>query len=148
MLHLLFRLCLFKDTATPELYTLSLHDALPISTIEVNEGDRVRFIVENRLPEGLSMHWQDRNTTRLNFTQCYISYSVFVFLKIRRPPSSTLFPYTTLFRSRPSRLMKATGFASSSRTGCRKGSRCTGMASRCPSRWTACRASPRIPFLP
>src|SRR3712207_7055870 len=30
---------------------------------------------------------------------CYLSY-VF-FLMIRRPPRSTLFPYTTLFRSRP-----------------------------------------------
>src|SRR5476649_3063783 len=28
--------------------------------------------------------------------------SVFFFLMIRRPPRSTLFPYTTLFRSRPS----------------------------------------------
>src|SRR6202453_5363039 len=31
------------------------------------------------------------------------SYSLFFFLMIRRPPRSTLFPYTTLFRSRPSR---------------------------------------------
>src|SRR3712207_9131072 len=28
----------------------------------------------------------------------------FFFLMIRRPPRSTLFPYTTLFRSQPSRL--------------------------------------------
>src|SRR2546422_7218052 len=28
-------------------------------------------------------------------------YSFFFFLMIRRPPRSTLFPYTTLFRSRP-----------------------------------------------
>src|SRR2546425_6873065 len=28
------------------------------------------------------------------------SYSFFFFLMIRRPPRSTLFPYTTLFRSR------------------------------------------------
>src|SRR6185312_17526633 len=27
--------------------------------------------------------------------------SIFFFLMIRRPPRSTLFPYTTLFRSRP-----------------------------------------------
>src|SRR3712207_7848179 len=32
---------------------------------------------------------------------------LFFFLMIRRPPRSTLFPYTTLFRSRPKR-----GFAS------------------------------------
>src|SRR2546426_12257580 len=28
-----------------------------------------------------------------------ISFSIFFFLMIRRPPRSTLFPYTTLFRS-------------------------------------------------
>src|SRR3712207_7667685 len=28
-------------------------------------------------------------------------YGIFFFLMIRRPPRSTLFPYTTLFRSRP-----------------------------------------------
>src|SRR3712207_9379651 len=28
----------------------------------------------------------------------------FIFLMIRRPPRSTLFPYTTLFRSRPQRV--------------------------------------------
>src|SRR2546426_1341798 len=30
-----------------------------------------------------------------------LSHSVFFFLMIRRPPRSTLFPYTTLFRSAP-----------------------------------------------
>src|SRR3712207_7902762 len=30
---------------------------------------------------------------------CYIFYLYFFFLMIRRPPRSTLFPYTTLFRS-------------------------------------------------
>src|SRR6266849_7219686 len=32
-------------------------------------------------------------------TQNYLSLSLFFFLMIRRPPRSTLFPYTTLFRS-------------------------------------------------
>src|SRR6266704_5663140 len=30
---------------------------------------------------------------------CHIPFFVFFFLMIRRPPRSTLFPYTTLFRS-------------------------------------------------
>src|SRR2546426_2085439 len=30
---------------------------------------------------------------------------IFFFLMIRRPPRSTLFPYTTLFRSRPAELL-------------------------------------------
>src|SRR3712207_7300758 len=33
-----------------------------------------------------------------------MSYFLFFFLMIRRPPRSTLFPYTTLFRSRPHQL--------------------------------------------
>src|SRR5258708_2467489 len=57
----------------------------------------------------------DRKTTRLNSSHQIISYAVFClkqkktsqlsatllvfFLMIRRPPRSTLFPYTTLFRS-------------------------------------------------
>src|SRR2546426_8350316 len=37
----------------------------------------------------------------LFFDSCFLSYfSFFFFLMIRRPPRSTLFPYTTLFRSR------------------------------------------------
>ena len=31
--------------------------SVPGPTIQVNEGDRVRLIVENRLPEPFSMHW-------------------------------------------------------------------------------------------
>src|SRR5215831_20738059 len=34
-----------------------------------------------------------------NFFLSYLSLSFFFFLMIRRPPRSTLFPYTTLFRS-------------------------------------------------
>src|SRR2546428_830425 len=55
----------------------------------------------------------DRKSTRLNSSHDQISYAVFCltkqrttitdslffFLMIRRPPRSTLFPYTTLFRS-------------------------------------------------
>src|SRR5690554_5315746 len=39
----------------------------------------------------------DRKSTRLNSSHVRISYAVFCL--IRRPPTSTLFPYTTLFRS-------------------------------------------------
>src|SRR5262249_61867920 len=37
-------------------------------------------------------HW-------LHIPSVSLSYSLFFFLMIRRPPSSSLFPYTTLFRS-------------------------------------------------
>src|SRR5579863_10746127 len=38
----LFFFFFFNDTATTEIYTLSLHDALPISTILAISGQRVR----------------------------------------------------------------------------------------------------------
>src|ERR1035441_5875018 len=41
----------------------------------------------------------DRKSTRLNSSHLGISYAVFWLTMIRRPPTSTLFPYTTLFRS-------------------------------------------------
>ena len=52
----------------------------------------------------LSVAYPDRKSTRLNSSHITISYAVFclkkkIFLMIRRPPRSTLFPYTTLFRS-------------------------------------------------
>ena len=34
-----------------------MNGSIPGPTIQVNEGDRVRFVVENRLPEPYSMHW-------------------------------------------------------------------------------------------
>src|SRR5476649_3044998 len=44
---------------------------------------------------------------------CYLSFIVisFFFLMIRRPPRSTLFPYTTLFRSPRRRHPEAPGVA-------------------------------------
>src|SRR5438034_661208 len=42
--------------------------------------------------------WKDRKSTRLNSSHTVIAYAVFC-LKRCRHPQSTLFPYTTLFRS-------------------------------------------------
>src|SRR5579884_3937967 len=123
----------FNDTATTEIYTLSLHDALPILLRAVDDTPvwsvSCLFVARS----------QDRKSTRLNSSHVAISYAVFClkkknksaaspgfrpekiptegiilsrvtsdmrlqpfmffFLIIRRPPRSTLFPYTTLFRS-------------------------------------------------
>src|SRR5690554_6031440 len=49
------------------------------------------------MPRGQIRSTRDRKSTRLNSSHVRISYAVFCL--IRRPPSSTLFPYTTLFRS-------------------------------------------------
>src|SRR5690606_9353488 len=40
LLLLVLRFSFFNDTATTEIYTLSLHDALPISVVGALEGDR------------------------------------------------------------------------------------------------------------
>src|SRR3989338_6752150 len=97
--HLLFPLFFFNDTATTEIYPLSLHDALPISDFAAPERS-----AQPRMRPGLAasttgLRPGDRKSTRLNSTHTSISYSLFFFLMIRRPPRSTLFPYTTLFRS-------------------------------------------------
>ena len=52
----------------------------------------------------LGMHKSDRKSTRLNSVTprhlvCRLLLEKKLFLMIRRPPRSTLFPYTTLFRS-------------------------------------------------
>src|SRR6266481_6036481 len=138
----------FNDTATTEIYTLSLHDALPIcpglSLFRHQPGDGAHFhqdldrseehtselqsqfhlvcrlLLEKKKKNGHDIeNWalfepfqikiqepevigpEDRDLQRalelhsLNFKD---SLSVF-FLMRRRPPRSTLFPYTTLFRS-------------------------------------------------
>src|SRR6266542_6274786 len=63
----------FNDTATTEIYTLSLHDALPISAAD--PGPRPA----NGPPPGPS--GGDRKSTRLNSSHGSISYAVFCLKK-------------------------------------------------------------------
>src|ERR1039457_3364045 len=89
----------FNDTATTEIYTLSLHDALPIYVAEDPEtGSQHRFWLE--LPCDRCSRLQNRSEEHTSELQspCNLVCRLF-FLMIRRPPRSTLFPYTTLFRS-------------------------------------------------
>src|SRR3990172_6766234 len=97
-LHLLFPFFFFNNPATTDISPLSLHDALPILRPPVLRPGRLgRLGARDRLDE---VRWgRDRKSTRLNSSHSYISYSLFFFLIIRRPPISPLFPYTTLFRS-------------------------------------------------
>src|SRR3989338_2571519 len=99
--HLACRLFFFNDTATPDIYTLPLHDALPICACGVDMG---RNIWQSENPVAMIKTVRaivDRKSTRLNSSHSSISHAVFFFLMTRRPPISTLFPYTTLFRSAP-----------------------------------------------
>src|SRR3712207_7110034 len=89
----------FNDTATTEIYTLSLHDALPISLRKTKEPD-ISYIlaaageIQKRLRRGqldilesttypgttdevlLPMFEEDRKSTRLNSSHANISYAV------------------------------------------------------------------------
>src|SRR3989449_6588910 len=89
----------FNDTATTEIYTLSLHDALPISEawqlvlsfrsasgrpgrsfwtlypLEATSKSSL-FIQAERIPDAV-----DRKSTRLNSSHGYISYAVFCLKK-------------------------------------------------------------------
>src|SRR3712207_8204872 len=98
----------FNDTATTEIYTLSLHDALPISTIVIHRitllkvgngigmeartgqpGDR-RIDVGNLVCQGsqVGLHAVvevlDRKSTRLNSSHANISYAVFCLKKKKK----------------------------------------------------------------
>src|SRR3712207_7211689 len=90
----------FNDTATTEIYTLSLHDALPIYGVvggEARVGER-RYVlglqdwVELHHSPGVGLQevgeaavagdpWEDRKSTRLNSSHANISYAVFCLKK-------------------------------------------------------------------
>src|SRR3712207_8057662 len=83
----------FNDTATTEIYTLSLHDALPISPVRLGLDlvHRPRVLRAIPLEEGLhedrnvvapvAQRRQDRKSTRLNSSHANISYAVFCLKK-------------------------------------------------------------------
>src|SRR6516162_9615736 len=71
------RLFFFRDPATTELYTLSLHDALPIYQC----NDRLSVGRRRRRPHSAlrdrNYRHADRKSTRLNSSHLVISYAVF-----------------------------------------------------------------------
>src|SRR5258708_34719261 len=85
---LFFLFFFFNDTATTEIYTLSLHDALPIL-------HRDPFAISHDVHDPLDakiaffarpLIWkvQDRKSTRLNSSHQIISYAVFCLKKKKR----------------------------------------------------------------
>src|SRR3712207_7805018 len=83
----LYYIFFFNDTATTEIYTLSLHDALPIShkpgglSPRLNQRWQTRPFWPNLAS---SMHHsvrRDRKSTRLNSSHANISYAVFCLKK-------------------------------------------------------------------
>src|SRR2546430_13030780 len=96
----------FNDTATTEIYTLSLHDALPIYgarrvlvQIDVRNGlkkselmPQVRHaVVFEHQPGAQLVLGLDRKSTRLNSSHSQISYAVFC-LKKKKHRAYTLRP--------------------------------------------------------
>src|SRR5688572_31575113 len=71
----------FNDTATTEIYTLSLHDALPIWRCRGCGGNRGGGGLEVVLVGGRLA--PDRKSTRLNSSHSQISYAVFCLKKKR-----------------------------------------------------------------
>src|SRR3954465_13910826 len=66
----------FNDTATTEIYTLSLHDALPICwKVRGRTGRRICPDVQR------DERREDRKSTRLNSSHTIISYAVFCLKK-------------------------------------------------------------------
>src|SRR3712207_8552462 len=78
----------FNDTATTEIYTLSLHDALPICILHAAGLVRDSFILKKKqadlmtvLAPKVSGTVKDRKSTRLNSSHANISYAVFCLKK-------------------------------------------------------------------
>src|SRR2546422_1643585 len=84
-----FSFFFFNDTATTEIYTLSLHDALPIwqdQEMEVESAPSPVSTLAARTSRK-SSSWSDRKSTRLNSSHGYISYAVFCLKKKNRQRS-------------------------------------------------------------
>src|SRR6266568_6444237 len=77
--HLYYPFCFFffNDTATTEIYTLSLHDALPI----LRWAQRMQPPPAAVVPPPPT---QDRKSTRLNSSHSSISYAVFCLKKKKK----------------------------------------------------------------
>src|SRR5256885_11024878 len=79
----------FNDTATTEIYTLSLHDALPIYSrfgfvTNTASGNVSSYTIGS---DGALMLLKDRKSTRLNSSHLVISYAVFC-LKKKKPTTT------------------------------------------------------------
>src|SRR5256885_10101230 len=91
----------FNDTATTEIYTLSLHDALPISvnhapSVPSCDGAAQQAVAAAERPRcslggapvprrrGLCPRLLDRKSTRLNSSHLVISYAVFCLKKKKK----------------------------------------------------------------
>src|SRR5947199_10465453 len=83
-LFLLYFFFFFNDTATTEIYTLSLHDALPIliKSFVCQPFAKYPLTISATGPAVLAhLSKEDRKSTRLNSSHLGISYAVFCLKK-------------------------------------------------------------------
>src|SRR5436305_11101356 len=74
----------FNDTATTEIYTLSLHDALPIWRRGPAAGRRLEDGRVHQRRDRRAAGLLDRKSTRLNSSHVRISYAVFCLKKKKK----------------------------------------------------------------
>src|SRR2546422_11405830 len=74
----------FNDTATTEIYTLSLHDALPILGGHPRGPQALQRVDLPDVGAARPVSEQDRKSTRLNSSHGYISYAVFCLKKKKK----------------------------------------------------------------
>src|SRR3712207_7517173 len=107
-----FPIFFFNDTATTEIYTLSLHDALPIYGVLDERGAffetgyEVALLIVGvlHLAHARDQHRRlrpDRKSTRLNSSHANISYAVFC-LKKKRITCDALRPAVIVLMERDS----------------------------------------------
>src|SRR6267143_4682352 len=77
----------FNDTATTEIYTLSLHDALPTSPQRPRRASLSRGRLSTEARPRIAPR-RDRKSTRLNSSHSSISYAVFCLKKKKHPYKS------------------------------------------------------------
>src|SRR5258708_22298583 len=89
----------FNDTATTEIYTLSLHDALPISSktrYRASQllGREMRHdgveVFRYRSARDVERYRKDRKSTRLNSSHQIISYAVFCLKKKKKTKNTVI----------------------------------------------------------
>src|SRR5689334_24772231 len=76
-----FHVFFFNDTATTEIYTLSLHDALPICCARPHSPHPAGADPPQSARESRTLRGRDRKSTRLNSSHSSISYAVFCLKK-------------------------------------------------------------------
>src|SRR2546430_5258424 len=89
----------FNDTATTEIYTLSLHDALPICAGNVSRNaqpslnERMIMLTNGSVMSNhLCRQHLDRKSTRLNSSHSQISYAVFCLKKKKKQAQKSHLP--------------------------------------------------------